>query len=78
MLISTRPSAPASTTDWAISTMLVTSGDSFAKTGTFGCATRRTAEITRPAAIGSQANTWPRLCTFGQEMFTSIRSTGWL
>jgi hypothetical protein len=44
----------------------------------FGWAARRTAEITRDAAIGSQANTWPRFSTFGQEMFTSIASTGWL
>ena len=72
------PSAPASVTARAISPMSVTSGESLANTGTFGCAARRTAEITRPAAIGSQANTWPRFSTFGQEMLTSIRSTGWL
>ena len=42
----TSPSAPASITDSAISTMLVTSGDSLAKTGTPRGVSRRTAAIT--------------------------------
>ena len=36
---------------------------------------RRTAPITRDDAMASQANTWPRLSTFGQEMFTSSIAT---
>ena len=71
VLIMDSPSAPAATTDSAISTMSVTSGDSFARTGTVEFVLRRTALITPAAADGSQAKTSPLLSTLGQEMLTS-------
>ena len=66
-----RPSAPASTQARAIAVMSVTSGESFAKTGTPGRCWRRTAATTSAAARGSQAKTWPRSSTLGQVMLTS-------
>ena len=57
VLISEKPSTPASAQARAISAMSVTSGDSLAKTGCAGSAARRTAPITRDDAIASQANT---------------------
>ena len=75
VLISESPSAPAATTARATATMSVTSGESFAKTGTPGVEDRRTECNTSAAAAGSQANTWPRSSTLGQEMLTSIAET---
>ena len=66
-----KPSAPALRQASAISAMLVTSGESLAKIGTLLLVLRRTWWITPEALITSQANTCPRLSTFGQEMFTS-------
>ena len=56
-------------------TMSVTSGDSLAKIGMRGSLCRLTAWMTSAADPASQANTWPRFSTFGQEMFTSIAET---
>ena len=53
--------------------MSVTSGDSFAKTGTLEL--RRTADTTAAADAGWQAKTWPRSSTFGQLMLTSMSAT---
>ena len=75
VLISEKPSTPASAQARAMSVMSVTSGESLANTGWFGSAARRTAPITRDDAMASQANTWPRLSTFGQEMLTSSIDT---
>ena len=75
VLMSEKPSTPASAQARAMWAMSVTSGESLANTGTDGCAARRTAPITREEAMASQANTWPRFSTFGQEMFTSIAAT---
>ncbi len=73
VLISVRPSAPAAATARAISTMLVTFGDSFTKTGMDVAAL--TAEVAAAAALGSSANDGPNSAeTFGHETFTSIRS----
>ena len=55
--------------------MSVTSGDSLASTGIPAGTSARTAASTREAASGSQANTSPRLSTFGQEMFTSTATS---
>ena len=71
VLIIETPSTPASTTLAAISTMSVTSGESFAKIGASFVHSRRTVSITAAAENGLQAKTWPRLSTFGQEIFTS-------
>ena len=70
-----RPSAPASTQARAISVMSVTSGESLAKTGTPCEVLRRTASTTSADGAGSQAKTWPRSSTLGQEMFTSTIAT---
>ena len=75
VLIIDTPSTPASTTLCAISTMSVTSGESFAKTGASECQTERTVSMTWAAETGLQAKTCPRDSTFGQEMFTSSPST---
>ena len=75
VLIIDSPSAPAPTQPPAMSTMSVTSGESFANTGTAGAVCRRTACTTSAAATGSQAKTWPRSATFGQEMFTSMAAS---
>ena len=57
----------------AISTMSVTSGESFVK---IGCvATRLTPRITDPVASGSDENICDRSSRFGHEMFTSIATT---
>ena len=71
VLIIDSASAPAAMTAPATSTMSVTSGESLASTGTVELVLRRTALITCAEAIGSQANTRPRLSTLGQEIFTS-------
>ena len=71
VLIIDTPSTPASTTLEAISTMSVTSGDSFAKIGDSLVHSWRTVEMTSAAEYGLHANTCPRLSTFGQEIFTS-------
>ena len=55
--------------------MSVTSGESFANTGTSDRVARRTACITSAAVRGSHANTWPLSSTFGHEMLTSIIET---
>ena len=75
VLIMLSPSAPASTTARAISTMSVTSGDSLASTGMRGSVARRTADTTAEAGSAWQAKTWPRSSTLGHEMLTSIAET---
>ncbi len=71
VLISANPSAPASTTPFAIDTKSVTSGDSFAMIGNSPPSVFRTPSITRREASGSQAKTKPRFSTLGHEIFTS-------
>ena len=72
VLIRAKPSAPASTTPFAIDTRSVTSGDNFAMMGSSPPIVLRTPSITRLDASGSHAKTRPRFSTLGQEMFTSI------
>ena len=57
VLITLNPSAPAFTTDFAISVISVTSGESFAKSGILAETFLRTLFITSAAAYGSHANT---------------------
>ena len=71
VFISASPSAPASTTPWAIETKSVTSGESFAIMGSSPPNVLRTPSITLLDASGSHAKTKPRFSTLGQEMFTS-------
>ena len=72
MLIKANPSAPASTTPFAIETRSVTSGDNFAMIGSSPPIVLRTPSMTRLDASGSHAKTSPRFSTFGQEILTSI------
>ena len=72
MLISARPSAPASTTPFAIDTKSVTSGDNLAIIGSSPPIVLRTPSITLREASGSHAKTKPRFSTLGHEIFTSM------
>ena len=67
-------SAPASSTLWAISAMLVTLGESLMMTGLFG-AFSRTAFVTLAAWTGSAPKMEPPSFTLGQEMLTSRAAT---
>ena len=71
VLISAIASAPAATTSCAISTILVTSGVSFAIIGNSPPILRRTASIAALAVAGWHAKTCPLFSTLGQEIFTS-------
>ena len=71
VLISASPSAPASTTPFAMETKSVTSGDNLAIIGNSPPKVLRTPSITLRDASGSQAKTKPRFSTFGHEIFTS-------
>ncbi len=75
VLIIVRPVAPAARAASATSTMSVTSGVSFAKSGVPEGSRLRTIRTTRSEATGSHANTRPRLATLGHEMFTSTPTT---
>ena len=71
VLIKAKPSAPAEITSLAIATISVTSGDNLTMIGNSPPKTRRTTSTTERDAIGSQAKTWPRFSTLGQEILTS-------
>src|SRR5215469_15856209 len=75
VLIIESPSAPADTHAFAMATMSVTSGDSFANTGRSYLAWPRTASMTDAESSGLAANMRPRCSTFGHEMLTSIAVT---
>ncbi len=71
VFIRLRPLTPALITEPAISTMSVTSGDSFAKSGTL-LMCFLTALTASCAVTGLQAKTLFRFSTLGHEIFTSI------
>ena len=71
VFISANPSAPASTTPFAILTKSVTSGDNLAMIGNSPPKVLRTPSMTLRDASGSHAKTKPRFSTFGHEIFTS-------
>ena len=73
VFISEIASAPFASTLFAMSVMLVTFGDSFTISG-FVVASL-TALVTCPATVQSVPKAAPPAFTFGQEMFSSIRST---